>query len=53
MKPVSLPMDGGGLTVEGMDALLGSWNPDEHDGMRRQVHILCLDLVEPILRRVG
>ncbi|GAA6061023.1 hypothetical protein JCM10212_001079 [Sporobolomyces blumeae] len=35
MKPVPLPMDGGGLTVEGMDHLLATWDPAEHDGMRR------------------
>ncbi|GAA5942774.1 aminotransferase-like domain-containing protein [Sporobolomyces koalae] len=35
MKPVPLPMDGGGLTVSGMDQLLGSWDPAQHDGMRR------------------
>ena len=34
-RPVPLPMDGGGMTPEGMEELLGSWNPDEHDGMRR------------------
>ncbi|GAA6006112.1 hypothetical protein JCM10207_000527 [Rhodosporidiobolus poonsookiae] len=35
IKPVALPMDGEGMTPEGMDELLGSWNPDEHDGMNR------------------
>ncbi|GAA6009684.1 aminotransferase-like domain-containing protein [Rhodotorula paludigena] len=35
IKPVPLPMDGQGMTAEGMDQLLGSWNPDEHDGMSR------------------
>ncbi|BGP41633.1 hypothetical protein JCM10450v2_005696 [Rhodotorula kratochvilovae] len=35
IKPVTLPMDGEGMTPEGMDALLAGWNPDEHGGMRR------------------
>ncbi|GAA5876540.1 hypothetical protein JCM16303_003573 [Sporobolomyces ruberrimus] len=35
MKPVPLPMDGGGLTVSGMEELLGFWDPAQHDGMRR------------------
>ncbi|GAA5871437.1 hypothetical protein JCM1840_002894 [Sporobolomyces johnsonii] len=35
IKPVPLPMDGEGMTPEGMDELLANWNPEEHDGMRR------------------
>ncbi|GAA5984700.1 hypothetical protein JCM5350_007921 [Sporobolomyces pararoseus] len=35
MKPVALPMDGAGLTVSGMEQLLSSWDPAQHDGMRR------------------
>ncbi|GAA5913545.1 uncharacterized protein JCM6883_004449 [Sporobolomyces salmoneus] len=35
MKPVPLPMDGGGLTVQGMEDLLSSWDPSKHDGMPR------------------
>lgn len=46
LKPVTLPMDNEGMTPEGMDALLGSWNPDEHDGMQRCVHSLSLPRFE-------
>ncbi|CEQ40216.1 SPOSA6832_01805 [Sporobolomyces salmonicolor] len=35
IKPVPLPMDGEGMTPEGMDDLLANWNPEDHDGMRR------------------
>ncbi|GAA5826415.1 hypothetical protein JCM3770_004697 [Rhodotorula araucariae] len=35
LKPVTIPMDGEGMTPQGMDALLAGWNPDEHGGMRR------------------
>lgn len=35
IKPVPLPMDGDGLTVDGMEQVLANWNPDEHDGMQR------------------
>ncbi|GAA5883335.1 hypothetical protein JCM3774_005247 [Rhodotorula dairenensis] len=35
IKPVPLPMDGDGLTVDGMDQVLANWNPDEHEGMQR------------------
>ncbi|EGU13534.1 hypothetical protein RTG_00264 [Rhodotorula toruloides ATCC 204091] len=35
IKPVPLPMDGKGMTPEGMDELLANWNPDEHEGMPR------------------
>ncbi|GAA5893063.1 hypothetical protein JCM5296_003062 [Sporobolomyces johnsonii] len=35
IKPVPLPMDGEGMTPEGMDELLANWNPEDHDGMRR------------------
>lgn len=34
-KPVPLPIDGEGLTVEGMKDLLETWDPSQHDGMRR------------------
>ncbi|GAA5849914.1 hypothetical protein JCM5353_009063 [Sporobolomyces roseus] len=34
-KPVPLPIDGEGLTVEGMKELLETWDPSQHDGMRR------------------
>ncbi len=30
-------MDGDGLTVQGMEDVLGGWNPDEHGGMKRRV----------------
>ncbi|BGP56694.1 hypothetical protein JCM8202v2_004324 [Rhodotorula sphaerocarpa] len=36
IKPVPLPMDGDGLTVQGMEDVLGGWNPDEHGGMKRR-----------------
>lgn len=35
IKPVPLPMDGDGLTVDGMEHVLANWNPEEHDGMQR------------------
>lgn len=35
IKPVPLPMDGDGLTVNGMEQVLANWNPEEHDGMQR------------------
>ncbi|GAA5977010.1 hypothetical protein JCM10908_004820 [Rhodotorula pacifica] len=35
IKPVPLPMDGDGLTVDGMEQVLANWNPDEHEGMQR------------------
>ncbi|GAA6025556.1 hypothetical protein JCM11491_000054 [Sporobolomyces phaffii] len=35
IKPVPLAMDGGGLTVEGFDRVLGEWDPADHDGMPR------------------
>ncbi|KAM0751020.1 PLP-dependent transferase [Meredithblackwellia eburnea MCA 4105] len=34
-KPVALPMDGGGMTPEGLDELLGNWNEEERGGMKR------------------
>ncbi|GAA6038133.1 hypothetical protein JCM8097_007563 [Rhodosporidiobolus ruineniae] len=35
IKPVPLPMDGEGMTPEGLDELLGGWNAEERGGMRR------------------
>ncbi|KAM0789987.1 hypothetical protein ACM66B_005319 [Microbotryomycetes sp. NB124-2] len=34
-KPVPLPMDGAGMTAEGLEHVLANWNEDEHDGMKR------------------
>lgn len=42
IKPVALPMDGDGLTVDGMDHVLANWNPQEHDGMQRCVAPICV-----------
>ncbi|GAA5978310.1 hypothetical protein JCM11641_004650 [Rhodosporidiobolus odoratus] len=35
IRPVPLPMDGVGMTPDGMDALLGGWKEEEHGGMKR------------------
>ncbi|GAA5913791.1 hypothetical protein JCM6882_007700 [Rhodosporidiobolus microsporus] len=35
IRPVALPMDGEGMTPEGMDDLLGNWNEEERGGMKR------------------
>lgn len=45
IKPVPLPMDGKGMTPEGMDELLANWNPDEHEGMPRCVYVRSLTAV--------
>lgn len=36
-RPVALPMDGAGMTPEGLEDLLCNWNEGEHDGMKRYV----------------
>ncbi|GAA5841313.1 hypothetical protein JCM11251_001622 [Rhodosporidiobolus azoricus] len=35
IRPVALPMDGEGMTPEGMDEILGNWNEEERGGMKR------------------
>ncbi|ORY77211.1 pyridoxal phosphate-dependent transferase [Leucosporidium creatinivorum] len=34
-KPVPLPMDGGGMTAEGLEDLLANWDPEARGGMSR------------------
>ncbi|KAK4051762.1 hypothetical protein OIO90_004586 [Microbotryomycetes sp. JL221] len=34
-RPVALPMDGAGMTPEGLEHLLANWDKSAHDGMRR------------------
>ncbi|KAK4047631.1 hypothetical protein OIV83_005289 [Microbotryomycetes sp. JL201] len=34
-RPVPLPMDGAGMTAEGLEELLANWDESAHDGMKR------------------
>lgn len=44
IKPVAVPMDGGGITVEGLDSVLREWNEEERGGMKRFVFFLFYSL---------
>ena len=37
IKPVSCPIDGGGLVPEGLEAVLSNWDVEARGGMRRSV----------------
>ena len=50
-KPVPLPIDGEGLTVNGMRDLLENWDPSQHDGMRRYASFSILHLNRILTRK--
>lgn len=43
IKPVSCPIDGGGLVPEGLEEVLGNWDVEARGGMKRYV-VVCARL---------